>query len=129
MNALENALQKMQIQLVCRTNAQGVIYGLTYIDHRRKCVFNGSALGKNFSAKAILNRIAPTDDSSLKTHKESLKFGEDNFNSNEKLPHSEPQFNQVLESLLAVEQTYEPLPYQLKKSRKKKKRRNRNTSL
>lgn len=129
MNALEITLQKKQIQLVCRTNAQGVIYGLTYIDHRRKCVFNGSALGKNFSAKAILNRIVPTNDSSLKTHKESLKFGEDNYNSNEKIQHSEPQFNQVLESLLAVEQTYEPLPYQLKKSRKKKKRRNRNTSL
>jgi hypothetical protein len=128
-NALENALQKKQIQLVCRTNAQGVIYGLTYIDHRRKCVFNGSALGKNFSAKAILNKIEVTDDSSLKAHKESLKSGEDNFNFHEKLQHSEPQFNHFLESLLAVEKTYETLPYQLKKSRKKKKRRNRNTSL
>lgn len=128
-DSVEIALQKKQIQLVCRTNAQGVIYGLTYIDHRRKCVFNGSALGKNFSAKAILNRIAPTEDSSLKTHKESLKSGEDNFNFHEKLQHSEPQFNHFLESLLAVEQTYETLPYQLKKSRKKNKRRNRNTSL
>lgn len=34
-------------------NAEGVIYGVTYIDHTSKTVFKGSALGKEYSASAI----------------------------------------------------------------------------
>jgi len=39
-----------------RQNAQGVLYGITYIDHRNQCVFNGSDIGKEYSAKAIQER-------------------------------------------------------------------------
>lgn len=34
----------------------GIIYGLTYVDHRTACVFNGSTLGKPYSAKGVLER-------------------------------------------------------------------------
>lgn len=37
-------------------NENGVIYGVTYIDHQSKTVFKGSLLGKEFSA-SILNRL------------------------------------------------------------------------
>jgi len=50
------ALKKESIAVIIRQNAQGVIYGLTYIDHKTRCVFNGSDLGKAYSAKAILER-------------------------------------------------------------------------
>lgn len=50
------ALQKERIQLVLRQNDQGIIYGLTYIDHQTKCVFNGSELGKPYSANQIQER-------------------------------------------------------------------------
>ncbi|MEO7215486.1 relaxase/mobilization nuclease domain-containing protein [Mucilaginibacter sp.] len=54
-------LGKLDIQLLFRENKDGVIYGLTYIDHRNRSVFNGSDLGKACSAKAILERLAVVD--------------------------------------------------------------------
>lgn len=40
-------------------NEQGVIYGVTYIDHGSRTVFKGSALGREFSA-SVLNRLYGT---------------------------------------------------------------------
>ncbi|MFB9844098.1 relaxase/mobilization nuclease domain-containing protein [Mucilaginibacter ginsenosidivorans] len=53
---LQMALREKGIDLLVRQNADGVVYGLTFVDHERKVVFNGSELGKAFSAKAILDR-------------------------------------------------------------------------
>jgi hypothetical protein len=53
---LKTALQESGIDLVVRQSADGVVYGLTYVDHETKVVFNGSELGKAFSAKAMLER-------------------------------------------------------------------------
>ena len=49
-------LSKERIQVVLRQNEQGIIYGLTYVDHATKCVFNGSELGKAYSANQIQER-------------------------------------------------------------------------
>jgi hypothetical protein len=61
------SLAKERIKLVLRQNKDGNIYGLTYIDFNTKCVFNGSDLGKEFSAKAILEKL----NIELKTENES----------------------------------------------------------
>lgn len=53
---LITALQKERIQLVLRQNDKGIIYGLTYVDHQTKCVFNGSELGKPYSANQVQER-------------------------------------------------------------------------
>jgi len=53
---LKKALQYKGIDLVVRQNTDGAVYGLTYVDHDTKTVFNGSELGKGYSAKAILER-------------------------------------------------------------------------
>jgi len=42
---------------VVRQNEDGRIYGLTFIDNETKCVFNGSKLGKGYSAKGIQDRF------------------------------------------------------------------------
>lgn len=55
---LKLTLRENGIDVVLRQNEDGVIYGLTYVDHQQKVVFNGSELGKGFSAKAILERCA-----------------------------------------------------------------------
>ncbi|MEO5997615.1 MAG: relaxase/mobilization nuclease domain-containing protein [Chitinophagaceae bacterium] len=47
------ALQKEKIKVVLRQNDNGIIYGITYLDHQAKCVFNGSDLGKQYSSNAI----------------------------------------------------------------------------
>jgi hypothetical protein len=54
----KNELQKEKVLLVIRQNEQGRIYGLTYVDQLTKCVFNGSDLGKNYSANAIISRLS-----------------------------------------------------------------------
>lgn len=50
-------LNRKNIDLVLRRSNSGQIYGFTFIDHNNKCVFNGSDLGKVYSAKAILDRF------------------------------------------------------------------------
>lgn len=51
---LVDRLRKKGISLIYRQNNEGRIYGLTYVDPNTRCVFNGSDLGKQFSAKSIL---------------------------------------------------------------------------
>lgn len=54
---LINALGKENISVVLGQNKEGLIYGITYIDHKTKCVFNGSDIGQSYSAKGILERV------------------------------------------------------------------------
>lgn len=46
-------LKKEHIDVVFRENEQGRIYGVTFIDHNRREVFNGSRMGKEFSANVF----------------------------------------------------------------------------
>lgn len=56
LQSLTKTLEKEGINTVVRQNADGTIYGITYVDHKTKCVFNGSTIGKPYSAKGILER-------------------------------------------------------------------------
>lgn len=46
-------LRQNHIDVVFRENEQGRIYGVTFIDHNRREVFNGSRMGKEFSANVF----------------------------------------------------------------------------
>lgn len=46
-------LKTMGVSTVLRRNESGRIYGMTFIDHQSKSVWNGSRLGKEFSANAF----------------------------------------------------------------------------
>ena len=46
-------LEKDHIGVVFRKNEAGRIYGVTFIDHDRREVFNGSRMGKEFSANVF----------------------------------------------------------------------------
>lgn len=50
-------LKKKGVDVVIRQNDDGRIYGVTFIDHENRIVFNGSRLGKEFSANAIHKRF------------------------------------------------------------------------
>ncbi|GGC33264.1 mobilization protein [Parapedobacter defluvii] len=54
-------LAKQGIHAVFRQNEQGRIYGITYVDNSHKTVFNGSDLGKVYTAKAITEKLAHAD--------------------------------------------------------------------
>lgn len=49
----EKELAKNGISVIFRENDEGRIYGVTFIDHQEKMVFNGSRLGKEFSANVF----------------------------------------------------------------------------
>lgn len=50
-------LSNQNIDVLFRENDAGRIYGVTFIDHNNGCVFNGSRLGKEFSANAFEERF------------------------------------------------------------------------
>lgn len=49
----ESELKRKGIDVIFRENDSGRIYGVTFIDHNTECVFNGSRLGKEYSANAF----------------------------------------------------------------------------
>jgi hypothetical protein len=46
-------LLEQGMNFVIRRNAEGRIYGITFIDHKSRCVCNGSELSKNLSANSF----------------------------------------------------------------------------
>ena len=46
-------LKEADIEVVYRINPEGRLYGITFIDHTNRTVFNGSHLGKAFSANVF----------------------------------------------------------------------------
>lgn len=80
-------LQSRGINVVFRENDTGRLYGVTYIDHVNGCVFNGSRLGKDLSANALIDRFAnlhpvhsgvPQQESTNSTE-QSQDTGDDSF--------------------------------------------------
>lgn len=51
------ALKSENIIATFKRNESGYIYGITYLDKTSCCFFNGSDLGKSYSAKAVLDRL------------------------------------------------------------------------
>jgi hypothetical protein len=51
------ALQAKGVYVLLRLTATAEVHGITFVDNDTKCVFNGSDLGKAYSAKGIADRI------------------------------------------------------------------------
>jgi len=136
---LVEILKKDGIDTVFRKNTEGLLYGITYVDHTTKCVFNGSSLGKQYSAKAIQERCGLITGSEQKMTGSTI---EKSINSISKIPNqisdkasfdgafqknktvdSSTTIGQLLDMLTQSEQTATYVPNQLKKKRKKKKRK------
>ncbi|PWA10507.1 relaxase/mobilization nuclease domain-containing protein [Flavobacterium laiguense] len=136
---LVKTLKKEGINTIFRKSEEGMLYGITYVDHTTKCVFNGSTLGKQYSAKAIQKRcglitvpeqkmtgstIEKSIDSISKTPNQisdKASFGEESQKN--KPFESDTSIGKVLEILTQSEQAVNYIPNQLKKKRKKKKRK------
>jgi hypothetical protein len=50
-------LRNRNVDLLFRRSESGQIYGVTFVDHNTRSVFNGSDLGKAYGAKALLERF------------------------------------------------------------------------
>jgi len=60
-STLATELKNQGIALILRQNDQGLVYGATFIDHKSKSVFKGSDLGREYGAKAFLDRCGNMD--------------------------------------------------------------------
>ncbi|WP_333887330.1 relaxase/mobilization nuclease domain-containing protein [Sphingobacterium siyangense] len=54
--ALKQELKAQGIETVLHYTKDEKIFGITFVDHKNGCVFNGSALGKQYTAAALLKR-------------------------------------------------------------------------
>jgi len=122
--ALEKALQKENISLVTRQNEHGFVYGLTYIDNRTRCVFNGSDLGKAYSAKGIAEKCgisqAPREEKGLQPR---LAHDPEQAHTT----RSAGKWNKeaallILDGLLRGEQQEVNVPFEFRKSKKRRRR-------
>ena len=136
---LINALEKQGIHVALRQNDTGLIYGITYVDHQTKCVFNGSVLGKQYSAKAIQERCqqktvpeqklpshsAPAEPIGLQPQANAGEAETKAHQNAMQIAAPLKELENILDTLMQTEQTSNYLPYQLKK-KKKRKRKNLN---
>jgi hypothetical protein len=122
-------LRKRGIDAVFRTNDAGRLYGATFIDHRRKEVCNGSALGKDFSASVfhrLFNEMQP------ETGRNETQ-GRHNPHPNETFSFSSPDRETSLEDVFGIfdfpftddgrDYEEEAFRRQMKRRKKKKQRR------
>jgi len=134
---LIEGLKSEGITVVPRFNADGLLYGITYVDHKSRCVFNGSDLGKKYSAASILERCGLPDNKATKAMDQSLPSKDVSKQTADakhpEIPASKPQDSDnspvpetdktLLETLMQPENNYDNLPYELRKTRKKRKKR------
>lgn len=121
---LRQLLQKEKISLVLRQNDKGIIYGITFIDHRSKCVFNGSDIGKEYSAKAILEKCNKGEN----IINSKKKISEQNIittrTDKSKDAHDTPsliqQAGKIIEEIITPADQYQYLPYELRKRKRNK---------
>lgn len=125
-------LDKKNIYTVLRQNAEGRLYGITFVDNQNKVVFNGSDLGKGYSAAALQSKLAVVNENPLAqdeikgSSSSGVLLKENDFNKQQDKTISTTTKNEnLLDVLLSTKDQYDNTPNNLlKKKRKKKKKIN-----
>jgi hypothetical protein len=99
-------LSKKDIYTVLRQNAEGRIYGITFVDNNHRSVFNGSELGRAFSIAGIQGAL----------HKAQEQHPA------QQLPQHCVDLALLDNLLQPVDQSMQDTPLALRKKKKKKKR-------
>jgi hypothetical protein len=125
---LQEALKSEGVALVLRTSKTGLTYGLTYVDHRTKVVFNGSDLGKAYSAKAVQQALASQimdsrqrmqyQSAALGTRTSDGQFSLTTFSGS--APERKHETDDLLTSLFNPETGEQGVPWQLRKPRRRR---------
>jgi len=131
LDEFKEALAREGVNMVLRQNGQGNIYGVTYVDFRTKSVFNGSDLGKEYSAKGILEQLRLEHKHEIfnvsQKQSNQIRHGDANKSHDEQNQEQGNQYQSriegmsALELLLKPEQTDNHIPNQLLKKKKQKK--------
>ncbi len=131
---LEDLIKKLKqqnIDTILRQNNDGLIYGITFVDHRNRCVFNGSQLGKEYSIAALQKRINYVKVIQPTNMAESVKSNQQ-YSHFTKKPRSQKNYTHllsnkgsasVIKDLLQPEIDDSRLLYALMARRRKRKRK------
>ena len=118
---LREKLKASNIDLVIRRNDQDRIYGVTFIDHNNQCVFNGSRLGKEFSANAFNDRF--NQQAEPETRQQPIENPDNHTQIEKSTPSDNGNALSNLFDLLIPEQTSVSDDYNRFQKRKRKKKR------
>ena len=114
-------LKSQGITGLFRENAEGRIYGVTYIDFKNKVVFNGSDLGKSYSAAAVINALQNTNEVTTQYFGNASNQEKD-FQTGNMLESNNKFTKSVLEELLSpTDQSGSENLFQRRKKKKRKK--------
>ncbi|SDF62002.1 Relaxase/Mobilisation nuclease domain-containing protein [Dyadobacter soli] len=131
LSAFSTALRQQGVTLVKRASDSGVLYGLTYVDHRTKTVFNGSDLGKPYSAKAVQAAIDSIASQAQIHHTPPLQIRErvsletDSEPGGRPLgmPEADQDTTRLLSELLQSQRGDPTVPYPVRQPKKKTRRK------
>lgn len=96
--SFEKELAGNRISVLFRENENGRIYGATFIDHEQKVVFNGSRLGKEFSANVFNERFGG-EQAESKNYKADLNMLPDKEQQTAKSENS-PSSHSIVENMV-----------------------------
>ncbi|MCO6147904.1 relaxase/mobilization nuclease domain-containing protein [Flavobacterium sp. NRK1] len=119
---LMKQLQKEGIDTVLRQNTERVVYGVTFVDHKTKSVFNGSKIGKEYSAKGLQDKLLLNQEKVGREIDYSRKELTDVLHEH-RTSMGISELTNFLEVLMKVENNFDYAPRQFKSGRKKKRNR------
>lgn len=131
MKELMEQLKQKNIYTLLRQNAEGRLYGITFVDNQNKVVFNGSDLGKGYSAAALQSRLGTSNEKSLT--QEETKGSSSGGSIQKEMVQQKQQDKTIpfttktespLDVLLSTKEQYDNTPYSLLKKKRKKKKPN-----
>lgn len=131
MKELMEHLKQKSIYTLLRQNAEGRLYGITFVDNQNKVVFNGSDLGKGYSAAALQSRLATGKEKS-QTQDETKGGGSGGSIQKEMVQQKQQEktipfttkTESPLDMLLSTKEQYDNTPYSLLRKKRKKKKPN-----
>lgn len=124
LQAFKMALEIEKISLVVRQNDSGIVYGLTYIDHNTKCVFNGRDIGKEYSAKAILEKCGIEQRFAVtkKINEPKITKASSMDLSLDTEKKQSLELSNIIEGIITPTDELQYMPYELRKKTKKKRK-------
>lgn len=131
MTELMEHLKQKNIYTLLRQNAEGRLYGITFVDNQNKVVFNGSDLGKGYSAAALQGRLASGTEKSI--NQDETKSDSSGGSIQKEMAQQKQQEKTIpltaktvspLDVLLSTKEQYDNIPNSLLKKKRKKKKPN-----
>jgi hypothetical protein len=124
--AFQKMLKESGVQVIFRQNDEGRLYGITFVDHQSKTVFNGSDLGKSYSAASLSNWFKNDETNRGQTYSKK-QFNDNkasNFTDNISASHTTGSDSDSLLNILFKEEQQDMAAIgRLQQNKRKKKRK------